>query len=62
MAANVQRMKSSNDTIVYKRHIPKYAMGVLTWAKPTTRTTTIKVNGAVRRVIPNNGEVLLRGR
>ncbi len=59
---NIQRMKTSSEKFKYKRHIPKYAIGVLTWAKPETRTTTIKVNGTVRRVIPNNQEVLLRGR
>jgi len=60
--ANIQRMKSSNDAIVHRDNIPKYARSQLVWAKPETRTTTQRHNGRVVRIIPNNKEVILRGR
>jgi len=62
MAANTIRMRASTDVIVHRDNIPKYARSQLVWAKPETRTTTQRHNGRVVRIIPNNKEVILRGR
>jgi len=59
---NMYSTITTQPSAIKRREVFAPTTTLAVWSKPRTRTTTIKVNGRMRRVIPNNGEVLLRGR